>query len=86
MRCPFIVAALISNGGKNSLDRIQDATFLDCQKTQCQMWNSEKNDCGLKQSTKDRTLVEIKDLLASISSTLSNIGDDVSRQTEELNH
>ncbi|MFZ3069027.1 MAG: hypothetical protein WA052_01795 [Microgenomates group bacterium] len=85
MWCPFIAAALISNEGKNSVERIQDTAFLDCQETKCQMWNSQTKDCGLKQSS-NRTLVEIKDLLASISSTLSNIGDDVTRQTEELNH
>ena len=74
MWCPLIAAALISNGGKNSVDQVRGTTFLDCQEFRCQMWDSQRNDCGLK----DRTLLEIKDHLDDISRTLSDIGEDIS--------
>ncbi len=70
MWCPFIAAALISNGGKKSIDEIRGTAFLDCLETLCQMWDKETKDCGLKQ-------VPVVPVLSEIKSTLEGISQDV---------
>jgi len=61
-KCPILILAIVS-AGFNPLYKVVDPnekyTWLDCLKSECQMWDAERGDCGLKPPTQATVTVEL---------------------------
>ena len=95
-QCPFwVIAGLIPNLNKSKVlfepsinDAVNWSTFQPiflCKGEECQLWDQERKDCGLKQSTPDITMSDVYLAIRNIPEQLENILDKRDENAQDAN-